>query len=173
MLGGLPPAVSAADETAAGSRPAAELHTPHKGTSVAKPTGSTQPSGSSLCRSVVPLDGLATLQWALGAVMPSSTHSTTPGVAGDTGRPGNGGMRSMPTCHEAKAGRRARRASWVSTGAVWQQQNRFRRGRLMRPAAMRQAPEGSLEGVPLGKIWMASYHKHPISPTVRTRVESL
>lgn len=56
-----------------------------KGTSVAKPTGVTPPRGSSLCRSVVPLIGLTTLQWARGAAMPSSTHSNNPGIAGVLG----------------------------------------------------------------------------------------
>jgi hypothetical protein len=98
-----------------------------KGTSVAKPTGATSPRGSSLCRSVVPLIGLTTLQWALGAAMPSSTHSTLPASPGcwatrKRRRAGNG----VSTYHEVKAGE-------SRTGAEWKQQNRFRGGRLMRP----------------------------------------
>src|SRR5262245_49761242 len=96
-----------------------------KGTSVAKPIGLTPPCEFSLCRSALPLVGLGALQWALGAAMPSSTHSTVPASPGcwatrKRRHAGNG----VSTCHEVKAGE-------SRTGAEWKQQNRFRRGRLM------------------------------------------
>ena len=67
-------------------------------------------------------------------------------------------MHSMPTCHEVKAARSRQDASRVRTGAVWQQQNRFRRGWLMRPQQCGRHLRGNLEGVPPGEIrglWIA------------------
>ena len=158
MLGGLPRAVSAPDETAAGSPPSCRTTHAPQGQIGRQTDRVAQPRGPSLCRSVVPLIGFATPQWALGAAMPSSTHSNIPGAAGGAGRPGNGGMLSIPTCHEVKAARSRQDASQVRTGAVWQQQNRFQRGWLMRPQQCGRHLRGNLEGVPPGEIrglWIA------------------
>src|SRR5882724_10233453 len=84
-LGGLPHSVFRVSGRPHGAARQAAEYTRPKGHVGRQTDRSTPPRGSSLCRSVVPLIGLTTLQWALGAAMPSSTHSNSPGVAGVLG----------------------------------------------------------------------------------------